>query len=83
MAPLFTGKRTPVDPRGQSKVPVGDDLDLDTPLLETGDESIETYLRRGITGGEDGEHVDVDLSCGCCRSYSRNRNRSCNLYWCY
>lgn len=58
LAPLFAGKLIPVDPRAQSKVPVSTDLDLDTPLLHLGSDSLFVYLKHRVGG--DGAETDDD-----------------------
>ncbi|CAN8076008.1 unnamed protein product [Agarophyton chilense] len=45
---LFEGKLIPVDHRAQLKVPISPELDLDTPLLDTGAESLYSYLLKTI-----------------------------------
>lgn len=62
LAPLFEGKLIPVDYRAQSKVPVSPDLDLDTPLLDTGSDSLYTYLLKTIGTPEDEVEVGDDDS---------------------
>lgn len=57
LAPLFEGKLIPVDRRAQSKIPIPDDLNLDQPLLDTGSESLFTYLVKTI--GNDVEDDDA------------------------
>lgn len=59
LAPLFVGKLIPVDPRAQSKVPVADDLDLDTPLLDLKSDSLFTYLKKNM-GADEGADEDDD-----------------------
>lgn len=65
LAPLFEGKLIPVDHRAQSKIPIADDLNLDQPLLDTGSDSLFTYLVKTIgkdveddNGGDDGGDDD-------------------------
>lgn len=53
LAQMFVGKLIPVDPRAQSKVPVSSDLDLDTPLLDTGSDSLYSYLLKTIGDGSE------------------------------
>lgn len=55
LAPLFEGKLIPVDHRAQSKIPIADDLNLDQPLLDLGDDSLFTHLVKTI-----GRDVDDD-----------------------
>lgn len=63
LAPLFDGKLIPVDYRAQSKIPVGDGLDLDCPLLDTGAGTLYTHLMKTIGSEmEDGEGGDEDDS---------------------
>lgn len=56
LGPLFEGKLVPVDHRAQLKVPVASDLDLEQPLLDTGSDSLYSYLEKTIGTGE----VDED-----------------------
>ncbi|KAI0564069.1 Adaptin [Gracilaria domingensis] len=60
MTSLFEGKLIPVDHRAQSKVPVGPDLDLDIPLLDTGSDSLYTYLLRTIGSTEEEGDIGED-----------------------
>lgn len=62
LAPLFEGKLIPVDYRAQSKVPVSPGLDLDTPLLDTGKDSLYTYLLKTIGSPDDEVEVGDDDS---------------------
>lgn len=56
---LFEGKLVPVDHRAQHKIAAGGDLDLDKPLLDTGSDSLYSFLVKSIGGVE---HADEDLS---------------------
>eukprot|EP00178_Gracilaria_changii_P010317 TRINITY_DN2_c0_g2_i3.p1 TRINITY_DN2_c0_g2~~TRINITY_DN2_c0_g2_i3.p1 ORF type:complete len:862 (-),score=128.36 TRINITY_DN2_c0_g2_i3:2011-4596(-) len=57
MASLFEAKLIPVDHRAQSRVPISPDLDLDTPLLDTGADTLYAYLLKTI--GSTDEEVDL------------------------
>ncbi len=46
---LFKGKLKPVDTRAQKIIPVPAGLDLDKPLIDTGSDSLSTYLLRQIS----------------------------------
>lgn len=60
LAPLFVGKLIPVDPRAQSKVPIASDLDLDTPLLDLGSDSLVAYLKKNVGVEEDLNEEEED-----------------------
>lgn len=63
---LFSGKLNPVDSRAQSKIPLPSELDLDAPLLDTGRDSLYTFLLKhvGTAADEvDGDDEDGGLFC--------------------
>lgn len=55
LLPLFDGKLIPVDRRAQSRVPISEELDLDTSLLNTGGESLYSFLLKTIGAVEEEE----------------------------
>lgn len=60
LALLFDGKLVPVDHRAQAKVPRANDLDLDTPLVDTGNESLYTYLVQNLGDHQEEEYGEED-----------------------
>lgn len=60
LAPLFEGKLIPVDHRAQARIPVSKDLDLDKPLLDTGSDSLFSYLMKTIGDVEESDDTIDD-----------------------
>lgn len=59
-APMFEEKLIPVDHRAQARVPISEDLDLETPLLDTGSDTLYAYLSRTIGDTEDADDTGDD-----------------------